>query len=377
MQSTGDDRTIPGLDDPVIAAREGVTRMAADKRPIGPTILLVEDDANAAFLIGQTLCDQFGPECVVHRRGLADATTVDLSRVDLVLTDMRLPDGTGLELLGLLLARRPDLPVVMVTGDGILENAIAAIRRGAYDYVVKAGDYLFAIPLVVEKNLALYRVKQENLRLQAELERSLDEVRVKNQQLEEMVQRLETIASTDPLTGLANRRAFSASFERRFAEAQRHNNDLACIMIDLDGFKQLNDTLGHRQGDEMLQRAATVLAANCRRSDIAGRFGGDEFILVLPQADAPAASAVAERISEEFTRMAALDLAEQGYPGRLTMSLGLATLKASRAAVPEQLIEHADHALYCAKQAGKTRLVVYDRGSRAAKNGTIAAASRI
>src|SRR5690606_23420251 len=120
------------------------------------------------------------------------------------------------------------------------------------------------------------------------------------------------------------------------------------------------DTLGHRQGDAMLQTAARVLGENCRRSDVAGRFGGDEFILLLPQADEDAAAAVARRIGEEFSRMAETALAEDGFSGRLTMSMGLATLKRSRATQPEQLIEHADHALYCAKGAGKTCLVIYD-----------------
>ena len=326
----------------------------------GPVVLLVEDDPNAAFLIEQTLCDQFGTECCRHCRGVEAALRHDLSRIDLVLTDMKLPDGTGLELLGKLLERRPDLPVVVVTGEGILENAIAAIRRGAYDYVVKAGDYLFAIPLVVEKNLALYRIKQENLRLQTELERTLEQVRVKNAQLEEAVQKLQTIAGTDPLTGLLNRRSFGAAFERCFAEAQRGDRDLACVMIDLDGFKQLNDTLGHRHGDEILQRAARVLEANCRRADLAARFGGDEFIVVLPGTEADSAAQVARRIGEEFTRMAEADLAQAGFPGKVTMSMGLATAKLTRAAYTEQLIEHADHALYCAKQAGKSRLSVYD-----------------
>lgn len=346
--------------------------MASENRlSAAPRLLLVEDDANAAFLISQTLRDQFGADCVQRCRSIEEALAQDIHRIDLVLMDVKLPDGSGLTLLGRLLERRPDLPVVLVTGEGILENAIAAIRRGAYDYVVKAGDYLFAIPLVVEKNLALHRMKQENLRLQRELEQSLEQVRIKNAQLEEAVAKLETMAATDPLTGLANRRAFAAAFDRAFADAVRHNKDLAVVMIDLDGFKQLNDTLGHRQGDQMLQRAARVLEANCRRSDVAGRFGGDEFIVLLPNTGEETAAGVARRIAEEFGHMAAMELAEEGFPGRLTMSLGLATIRTSRAVHPEQLIEHADHALYCAKQAGKTRLVTYTPSMRDMRSMTV------
>lgn len=347
------------------AAGEGTPRDMASEmhNALAPRLLLVEDDVDSACLIGGALRDQFGPHCVRHCRRIDEALAGDTDHVDLVLSDMNLPDGSGLDLLGKLLERRPDLPVVLVTGEGILENAIAAIRRGAYDYVVKAGDYLFAIPLVVEKNLALHRIKQENLRLQAELGATLEQVRVKNSQLQEMVHKLEITAATDPLTGLANRRAFQAAFDRCFADAQRQGKDLACVMIDLDGFKQLNDTLGHRRGDEVLQGAAKVLGANCRRSDIAGRFGGDEFILLLPGTNEQTAAAVAERVSAEFTAMSDAALTADGFTGGVTMSMGLATIKGSRAAHPEQLIEHADHALYCAKQAGKTRLSIFRPGA--------------
>lgn len=339
--------------------REAVPGTRPHGRLAEVRVLLVEDDANAAFLIRETLRDQFGDGCVRHCRRVSEALAFDLSEIDLVLTDMKLPDGTGLELLGRLLERRPDLPIVLVTGEGIFENAIAAIRRGAYDYVVKAGDYLFAIPLVVEKNLALYRIKQENLRLQEQLGRSLDEVRLKNAQLEEAVRQLETVAATDPLTGLANRRAFESALERSFAEAQRHRQDLALLMIDLDGFKGLNDSLGHRQGDAMLQLAARVLEANCRRSDVAARYGGDEFIVLLPQTDEPESAAVAGRIAEEFAARVAAALADNGFAGRLTMSMGLSTVRVGRPVHPEQLLEQADHALYCAKQGGKKQLMIY------------------
>src|SRR5690606_2363277 len=103
--------------------------------------------------------DHFGRDCVRHVDNVSDATRVDLTDIDLVLSDMNLPDGTGMDVLMHVLGQWEGKPVVLVTGEGILENAIAAIRRGAYDYIVKAGDYLFALPIVVEKNLELYQIK--------------------------------------------------------------------------------------------------------------------------------------------------------------------------------------------------------------------------
>lgn len=335
---------------------------------VPPRLLLVEDDPDTASLVCEALTDHFGAGCVRHAATVRQALAQEPSELDLVLSDMNLPDGSGLDVLDDMLRRRSDLPVVLITGEGIIENALKAIQRGAYDYVVKAGDYLFAVPLVVQKNLALWRTKQENKRLHEELERSLEEIRVKNRQLEAAVSQLEAMATTDPLTGLTNRRAFTLALERCFSEKQRYGQDLGCLMIDLDNFKSLNDTLGHPAGDRLLQQTAKVLEANCRKSDVAGRYGGDEFIVLLPMTDRESAHRVGERILKEFEHLtAAMNAALPGtraLPG-VSMSLGLALFSQGKPSTPEQLVSQADHALYQAKQSGKSRLAVYDPGTAA------------
>src|SRR5213079_1880396 len=120
--------------------------------------------------------------------------------------------------------------------------------------------------------------------------------RDKNAQLQASLRRLEEVAATDPLTGLYNRRHFSQLIEQLFAESQRYENDLSCVMIDLDGYKQLNDTYGHQVGDQLLVMAGKVISANMRRMDVAARYGGDEFVLLLPQAASEEASHAAGRI---------------------------------------------------------------------------------
>ena len=327
-----------------------------------PKLMLVEDDPDTAALICETLTDHFGPECTCLCTTVSQAIAHGPTEIDLVLTDMNLPDGSGLDVLTKFLELRPDLPIILVTGEGVLENALAAIRQGAYDYIVKAGDYLFAIPVVVEKNLAIWRTKQENTRLQEQVTHTLEEVRIKNKQLEEVVHKLETVAATDPLTGLANRRAFNQAMHRCFAEANRYQNDLACILIDLDGFKRLNDTLGHPAGDELLQRTARVLEANCRCSDIAGRLGGDEFILLLPQTDMVTTGSVARRIYEAFMISAKKLLGQTKLDGRIGISMGMASLGQSAPANPEDLISCADHAMYLAKDSNKTSIVAHQPG---------------
>ncbi len=329
----------------------------ADKTP--PRILLVEDDPDTAALMQEALHDHFGAGCVRHCPSIARALAVDTVDVDIVLSDMNLTDGSGLELLNKLLARRRDLPIVLVTGEGILDNALRAINEGAYDYVVKTGDYLFALPIVVEKNLANWRTKRDNIRLQEQLSRTLEEVRIKNDQLEDAVAKLETMASTDPLTSIANRRSFNQAMERRFSEATRYDQDLSLVMIDLDGFKQLNDKLGHQAGDLMLQRTGRILEANCRRSDIAGRFGGDEFVLLLPETELATARIVAQRIHDEFHVAVETMLAHREPKVKVSMSMGIASLRQARPVNPEQLIGQADEALYTAKSNGKRGIVIY------------------
>ena len=231
-----------------------------------PRLLLVEDDPDTARLITETLEGCFGVGCVNVCGCFEEAMKVSAWKIDMVLSDMDLPDGNGLDLLEYFILCRSDLPVVFVTAEGILEEAVKAIRRGAYDYIVKTGDYLFTIPLIVEKNLAIWRTKEENQRLHERLQCTLEEIRIKNNQLEEAVQQLEAVAATDPLTGLQNRRSFDQSLSRAIAVAERRGHDIACVMIDVDHFKLINDSLGHQAGDRLLNKIARVLESHCRRT---------------------------------------------------------------------------------------------------------------
>ncbi len=182
------------------------------------------------------------------------------------------------------------------------------------------------------------------VRLNAELE---DRVAFRTHQLREL-------ASREPLTGLYNRRHFSEVVERSFAEANRYQSDLSCIMIDLDEFKSANDEFGHQVGDELLILVAQTIKAQLRTADVAARYGGDEFIVLLPQTDGDRAAVLAERIVEQF----AVDL-QEGYPGvKVGMSVGLASLHAVDVDSADALMRAADRALYQAKAAGKNRIVV-------------------
>ncbi|MCS7033861.1 MAG: diguanylate cyclase [Phycisphaerae bacterium] len=301
-------------------------------------LLVVEDDPDQRDLICETLQDHFGRGTTVGVGSRGEALATDLASFDLILSDYNLPDGSGMELLKAV-SSRCATPVILVTGENVGQTAVEAIRNGATDYVVKFGDYLFTIPLVVEKNLMVARIKRENLALQ--------------QQLIEKNRQLEMMAATDPLTGLYNRRHFGTVVEQLFSEAERYSTDLACVMIDMDGFKQLNDGCGHQVGDRILQLAGGIIRNNLRRADVAARYGGDEFVMLLPQAGQTEASHAAERLRQEFRSASAAALKRQEG---LTLSIGIASVHANRPSSADQLVASADSALYQAKAAGRDRI---------------------
>jgi diguanylate cyclase (GGDEF)-like protein len=179
-----------------------------------------------------------------------------------------------------------------------------------------------------------------------------------NAELEERVayrtHQLRELASRDPLTGLYNRRYFSEVLERCYAEAIRYHTALSCIMIDLDDFKSANDAFGHQVGDQVLQLAAGTIVGQLRTADVAARYGGDEFILLLPQTDADRTHVLGERIVERFNS----ELGERVPGSTVRMSMGIASLQTLESENAESLIQAADHALYMAKTAGKNRIVM-------------------
>ena len=325
-------------------------------------ILVVEDDADQRDLIRETLLDHFGQETVTTAECGQEVLAMDLLLFDVILTDFNLPDINGMDFLKAILAKC-DKPVIVVTGENVRQTAALAIRAGAYDYIVKSGEYLFTMPLIVEKNFEAWKVKQENKRLHEQQQQAAREITLKNQQLKDSLQKLQQMASTDPLTGLYNRRHFGEVLERCFAESVRYNQDLACIMCDLDGYKKLNDTLGHQFGDKILQVAAKVITWNLRVMDIAARYGGDEFVILLPHASAELATNVGDRIHSQFiTQMKSLVPPE--LP--LTISMGISSVQHNKPSNSDLLVAIADEALYEAKHRGKNQMVVSEKVRAAA-----------
>lgn len=324
-----------------------------------PSIVVIEPDDTEARPLCRVITEHYGQEIVTRQNKLADVLNdPDIDDYSLAISAMDVGDASGLKVIEELLLLRPDLPIVMLTEDHDKVVAAKALREGAYDYVIKSGGYLSTIPAIIEKNLALYQVKQENARLQIQLTATLGQLRTRNDQLQSLVKDLKAIAATDALTGIANRRAITQSLDQRFAHALRHNTDLSLIAIDLDGFKSLNDAAGHPAGDRVLMQVARVLSANARASDLPGRIGGDEFIVVLPEIDAQEAARVAERVQDDFELAFSSLAARIEYEGQVTMSVGVVARSQSGAGNANDLLAAADRALYRAKDAGRSCIVV-------------------
>jgi len=188
--------------------------------------------------------------------------------------------------------------------------------------------------------------------LNTELE---DRVFKRTQALEEANQRLREMAARDSLTGLYNRRHFNDLLSQLFAESSRYDTNLSCVMIDLDNFKQVNDSLGHQAGDDLLRLTSNVIQRSIRESDVAIRYGGDEFCVLMPQTAPADARSSAERILATFCRDIDRDMPRASVA---TLSIGLASRQGDEPSSPDALVQLADEALYLAKAGGKNRITV-------------------
>ncbi len=175
----------------------------------------------------------------------------------------------------------------------------------------------------------------------------------------ELFEEVRLQAATDSLTGAATRRSFFDRGHSMALRASRDGSPLSLLMVDFDHFKEINDTYGHQEGDRVLKHASQVIASSVRGHDVVGRYGGEEFAVVLRSEGLEAARKVADRIREH---LAGIEVGTEAHPhGPLTASIGIAELQAHRARGIDELIRLADLALYRAKTSGRDTVVVYDR----------------
>jgi len=253
-------------------------------------------------------------------------------RPDLVVLGRTLPDMDGLDLLPRLKSGELDfVPVLVASHRGETAERVRGLQLGADDYLPRPCDPAEFLA----RAKALLRTKQAH-----------DRIRKLQITLEQMV-------VSDPLTGLHNRRYLMDRMQQEMQRSDRHGEPLALAMIDLDAFKPINDQFGHVLGDKVLRAVGSAISKSVRVSDIAARYGGDEFAVILPQTPAEGAMRVCERLLRNISEVTLQD--ETGRTFRITASLGLAYYPADDVETPEDLVHSADGALYGAKRSGKNR----------------------
>ena len=175
-------------------------------------------------------------------------------------------------------------------------------------------------------------------------------------ELRKSQEQLQKMALTDPLTGLGNRATFDLSIKQAVARAQRSGIPCSLLLVDLDHFKTINDTLGHPAGDRILQQVAAAIEASSRNADICCRYGGEEFAVILPDTKARSAEILAQRIHRQIARISTMEPA--GHPS-ITVSIGISSATRRDNGQAQQLIEAADQALYLAKENGRNRTEIW------------------
>lgn len=290
-------------------------------------ILIVDDQETNVQLLEQML-RQAGYRCLTST--MDPRAVCDLHRAnqyDLILLDLQMPDMDGFQVMESLKEDESDgyLPVLVITAQP--GHKLRALASGARDFISKPFDLMEA------------RTRIHNML----------EVRLLYKQLEDSNRALESLALHDPLTGLPNRRLLMDRIALAIAHAHRNKGNMAVMYLDLDGFKQINDSLGHDAGDALLGLVAARLVGAVRQEDTVARVGGDEFVIALPQLShgddvADLVSKVIQAVSQPYSI--------QGRGVDVTASVGVSVYPVHGDNV-ETLMKSADLALYEAKRAGK------------------------
>ncbi|MDH4232017.1 MAG: diguanylate cyclase [Nitrospirota bacterium] len=305
-------------------------------------VLLVEDDPIQAGATKEIL-EKAGYDVVCAADGISAIKEVKTNKPDIILLDVILPSLDGYEVCRWLKLEEPTkgIPVIMLTVKTELSDKISGLHIGADDYLPKPYNEL-------ELNARIYA----SLRTKA----LQDELKSKNRQLEEVLAKVEYMAITDVLTGLYNRRRLHLSLTKEFERSKRYATPFSLILMDLDHFKNINDTCGHLAGDMVLQEVAKIIQKNIRDVDTAARYGGEEFIILLPNTKKEDAVHSAERMR--------LSIENHKFPDTqnvvITVSIGIAGVPDEDLTTEDKMIQCADIALYKAKHNGRNRTMVAD-----------------
>lgn len=303
-------------------------------------LILVVDDVSENLQLISLILEKRGYETTFATSGQQALERVESAKPDLILLDFMMPQMNGLEVCEKIKANPElaEIPIIFLTASHEQEHLIQAFEKGAVDYITK--------PFSTPELLARVRTHLELKHTREHLKKLLD----KQAQL---TKKLENLANTDPLTGVWNRRYFLNLCEREINRAYRYNRLFSLLILDLDHFKQINDVYGHAVGDEVLIAMTITVQNSIRKVDLLGRFGGEEFVVLLPETNLNMAVDVAEIIRNNLEKK--VILAEE-IEVRVTVSIGVSTYQLEDQNI-DVVLQRADKALYQAKNQGRNRVI--------------------
>jgi two-component system cell cycle response regulator len=307
----------------------------------GPTRILVVDDVPDNVEILDARLSSRGYAIVTAATGEEALDRVKEEPPHLILLDVMMPGLDGHQV-----ARRikddetlPFIPIILVTALNEAEDVVQGLESGADDYISKPYNF---------------RELEARVRAMLRIKFLQDELDQKNRELELVNKRLKKLSITDGLTELFNHRHVHQLLHDEFERSARTGEPIAVAMMDLDRFKNINDTYGHPTGDVVLYETARIIKETAREIDMPGRYGGEEFIAILPGTEEESAEHFAERVRQAVEAYVFRDGATEI---RMTVSCGVASFPAPGVDEPEALLKAADEALYQAKHGGRNQVV--------------------
>lgn len=312
-------------------------------------ILLVDDDRSVLLLV-KTMLVNAGHTVQTARNGIEALKLMETFSPQLIISDWVMPEMDGIEFCRELRRNKAwrNIYMFIVTAQEGTDRLVEAFEAGVDDYLVK--------PVSSKVLAARLRAGQRVVQLQEELESDREQLRKFADDLATSNLRLQNLALTDALTGLGNRRYANERLEQEWALAQRAHRSLVCMIVDIDHFKSVNDTYGHKVGDDALKLVSATLRQLVRKQDVVSRLGGEEFVLLCPDTTTEQACQHAERLRKS---VAALVVQGGGKAFSLTISIGVAGSLESECKSAELLLNLADRRLYAAKSGGRNRVVCH------------------
>lgn len=349
-----------------------------------PLVMLVDDEVENINVLRQLLESRFKIITGINGAEALDMidNMVDPSKIQLIISDQRMPKVTGVEFLEQIVDKMPDTIRIILTGYSDTQVIIDAINKAKlYKFMTKPFDPV-ELSLTVQRGVEAYQMRRELIEYSENLEHLViertDELNEKNEELHNALKTLEEFSLTDQLTGVHNRYFLSKMMPKEIARFKRDNfektdeeSHFGILIIDIDFFKQVNDTYGHDAGDKVLVKFSEILTDTCRESDWVVRWGGEEFVVIARELDLDGIENLAERIRSNIAS-SQFDIGQE-QSITITCSTGIAPFPLIQNNVElltwQQTLNCADNVLYLAKRNGRNAWVSISEGNVSAPEG--------